>query len=184
MILATSIVVAILLTLLGYVSFKYLSLKRGLSLMATASAGDSQVITSQDVPARLRKLFQMEYGAKRETDSEIAVCFRYAKFHQIGQHDQYPVDCKILMHREAYLADSTIGTELRVLIGALEKIGLQFVSVYGEKAACTTREFDSYLRTGGAEHGSWKPSKELADQYSTRLGRDNKGRFASAKAGA
>lgn len=154
------------------------------SIEVSATSSD-QLCTAREVPERLRSLFRTSYGPNRETDSEISVCFRYAKFHTILDTDQYPVDAKIIMHREAYLADRTIGDELRVLIDSLQKCGLEFVAVYGKQAAGTTRDFDKYLQQPDAfQHWTWKPSEDLKDRYATKLGRDSKGRFASVAKGA
>jgi hypothetical protein len=158
----------------------YLVHRRYGSRVLVTDSRDDQIVSATQVPRKLRELFTRSYGADRNTDKEISVCFRYAKFHKIFDSDTYPVDCKIMMHREAYLGDHTISTELGTLIIELQKCGLEFVAVFGEQAAATTREYDAYLMTPDAvQHGEWKPSKGLAEKFSTGLGRDSHGRFAS-----
>src|SRR5712691_8955204 len=148
--------------------------KRWKGITLTGSSAADQILTAREVPEKLRELFRRAYGLDRKTDSEIAVCFRYANFHKIFDTEEYPVDCKIIMHREAYLGDRSIGTELAALIAALQKAGLEFVAVFGDQAAATTREFDNYLqRPNATEHGEWVPSKELKEKFATKLGRDS-----------
>jgi hypothetical protein len=109
------------------------------------------------------------------------VCFRYSKFHEIFDNDQYPVDAKIIMHREAYLGDHTIAKELATLIAALQGAGLEFVAVFGESAASTTNEFAKYLQEPGAiQHGEWQPSKELKEKFATKIGPGSGGDHRSA----
>lgn len=182
--MAQGIIILLLLAAVAVLGVKLYRVNRMFKsfTLRAGSAGD-QTVSAREVPEKLKELFSRSYGLERKTDSEIAVCFRYAKFHKIFDTEEYPVDCKILMHREAYLGDRSISKELGELITGLQKAGLEFVAVFGDNAAATTREFETYLQQPGAtQHGEWKPSKELQERFATKLGRDSKGRFASVGA--
>ena len=173
---------AVLLMVVSWLAYRLYLVRKHRGTLAVTD-GNARTITAAEVPARLTKLFSTEYGKEGATDDELEICFRYSKFHKIFDSDAYPVDAKILMHREAYLGDPTIAKELKTLITALQVAGLEFVSVYGKFAAATTQPFQQYLEQGGVPHGAWKPSPETAAKFGN--GRDKKtGRFTSGRVAA
>jgi hypothetical protein len=173
-------VIVLLLTVIGVLVHRIMGhSKKAVPALPTRG----KYITAREVPGRLQEYFEAEYGGSmRSHDEELDVCFRFAKIHQKYDNVANPIDAKFKLYRQAYLGDPLVAAEFSKLLIQLEKIGLDFVAVYGQHASITTQPFRLQLDEGiCCEHGEEADMEQTLEETTEGRGGDRRSAIWKAK---